>query len=147
MVTNVGTQADFATALQELVELDYDAIEAYEAAIEKLENPEYKMMMQEFKDDHRRHVQEIGEILTAHGKTVPKSADAKKWLTKGKVMIAALMSDISILSAMQSNEVDTNTAYENVNSHEGKWIDIEDILKRGWEDEKRHKAWLDSIVK
>jgi hypothetical protein len=33
MVTLVGTQDSFAGVIKELIELDYDAVEAYEAAI------------------------------------------------------------------------------------------------------------------
>ena len=40
MVTMVGKQKSFIEAVKELVELDYDILGAYEAAIDKLENPE-----------------------------------------------------------------------------------------------------------
>ena len=42
MATLVGTQTKFVDALKELAELDHDAIEAYEAAINRLENEFYK---------------------------------------------------------------------------------------------------------
>lgn len=42
MATLVGTQKNFADALKALIELDYDAIEAYKAAIDRLENENYK---------------------------------------------------------------------------------------------------------
>ena len=38
MTTLVGTQKNFAS---ELIELDYDAIEAYKAAINRLENKRF----------------------------------------------------------------------------------------------------------
>ena len=44
MATMVGTQKSFTEAIKELVELDYDALGAYEAAINNLENPEYKIV-------------------------------------------------------------------------------------------------------
>jgi hypothetical protein len=37
MVTRVGMQTEFIEAVKELIELDYDAIGAYEAAIIRLE--------------------------------------------------------------------------------------------------------------
>ena len=42
MATMVGTQESFIKAIQELVELDYDAIGAYESAIKNLDKLEYK---------------------------------------------------------------------------------------------------------
>jgi rubrerythrin len=146
MITKAGSQTDFSEALQTLVELDYDAVEAYDAAIERLKNLEHKAVLQGFRKDHQRHIQEISDLLVAHGEKAPEKSDAKKWLTKGKVVIAGLVSDNLVLAAMQSNEIDTNTAYEKINAHESKWVDAENILETAWKDEKRHKAWLDSIV-
>lgn len=143
MATLVGTQANFADALRELVELDYDAIEAYEAAINRLENESYKDKLDEFKKDHERHVKELNDILLAHGEKKVEGPDAKQWLAKGKVVLANMMGDESILQAMRTNEEDTNTAYEKLNNHESKWSDASDALRRGLEDEKRHKRWIE----
>ncbi|MBL0942527.1 MAG: DUF2383 domain-containing protein, partial [Alphaproteobacteria bacterium] len=66
MVTLVGTQEDFEVALKELLELDYDAVEAYEAAINRLENQEYKTQLNTFKNDHERHIKEISALLKKH---------------------------------------------------------------------------------
>ena len=51
------------SALKKLVELDYDAIEAYDAAINRLDNPEYKEVFTVFKQDHQRHIDSISEFL------------------------------------------------------------------------------------
>ena len=47
---------------------------------------------------------------------------------------------------MRSNEIDTNTAYERMNEYEDKWPDSAVSLMRGLEDERRHKAWLESVI-
>ena len=41
MVTNVGNQTKFIDAIKELIELDYDAVDTYKLAIEKLKNLEF----------------------------------------------------------------------------------------------------------
>jgi rubrerythrin len=145
MVTFVGTQDDFGTALVELIELDFDAVAAYTAAIDRLTNEEYKQKLREFRDDHERHIRELSAVLLAHNQKAPTGPDhTKQWLSKGKVIIAELMGDQAILAAMRSNEVDTNTAYERIVGHKNKWPDSDDIVRRGLQDEKRHKTWLDS---
>jgi rubrerythrin len=144
MTTAVGKQEEFCDALVELVELDYDAVEAYEAAINRLGNEGYKNMLEKFKQDHQRHITELSGVLKSHGEDVPQGPSAKQWLTKGKVVMANLVGDKAILSAMQTNEVDTNTAYERMNDRQDKWEDTVLFLKRGLEDEKRHKLWIDS---
>lgn len=145
MVTFVGTQEDFGNAVKELIELDYTAVDAYQAAIERLDNPTYQVKLMEFKKDHERHITEFSALLRKHKEDVPQKAPlGKDLLSKGKVVIANLLGDNSILQAMISNEMDTNTAYERMNTHEHKWSDAQDIIKQGLEDEKRHKAWLEA---
>jgi hypothetical protein len=53
MATLVGTQTDFSQAIKELLELDYDAVDAYKAAIERLNNLEYITMLTSFMNDHQ----------------------------------------------------------------------------------------------
>ena len=65
-----------------------------------------------FKDDHQRHVAELGAIVRQEGDTPPSKGDMKRLLTEGKVVLAALAGDKAILRAMKSNEDDTNAAYE-----------------------------------
>lgn len=142
MVTFVGTQTSFADAVRELIELDNAAVEAYEAAIDRLENTTYKQKLGEFRDDHKRHISELSDLLRNHNEALPSMGSVKEWLTKGKVVVANLVGDQAILTAMASNEIDTNTAYERMNERQDMWTDASDIIKRGLEDEKRHYAWL-----
>ena len=144
MVTMVGMQGDFSSALKDLIELDYDAVEAYEAAINRLDNEDYKKALTEFKQDHERHISELSDLLREHGETPPKGASiGKQWLTKGKVLLGNIIGDDAILAAMKSNEIDTNTAYERMSIHDKIWDNAKDIIKAGLEDERRHKDWLE----
>lgn len=146
MATLVGTQDKFVDALYELCELDFDAMEAYQAAIDRLDDEEYSNQLQRFKADHARHVKEISAILTHHQAKVPTGPSSRNLLTKGKVILANLFGDEAILSAMLTNEQDTNLAYERLNARIDEWADAKDILSKGLADERRHKAWLESIL-
>lgn len=146
MATLVGTQAEFHDALYELCELDYDAIEAYEAAINRLDNEAYKTQLTAFRADHQRHVQEIKALLIQHQQEYPDGPSSKQILAQGKVVLANMFGDEAILRAMISNEEDTNEAYKTMNEHPGIWPDATDILRRGLEDEIRHKTWLERTV-
>jgi rubrerythrin len=149
MATMVGTQKSFTQAIKELVELDYDALEAYESAINNLENPEYKKKFEEFKLDHQRHITELSAFLSRCNETAPSGPDnMKKVLVKGKVELASLFGDQNILSAMLSNEEDTNTAYERINARIGESADkeIAKIIADGLADERKHKDWIQSNI-
>lgn len=147
MTTMVGTQDDFVDALRALCELDFDAILAYEAAIERLDNPEFKIKLREFCEDHRRHTREINELLTKHAHEAVEGADStKSLLAKGKVVLADMVGDNAILKAMKTNEDDTNTAYERLVNHANKWLDAELILNNGLADERRHREWIERNI-
>lgn len=141
----VGIQKDFGDALKDLLELEFDALEAYNESIKRLENSEYKQQMSDFRDDHKHHIEKITQLLKTHNIEFTRGPDAKQWLTKGKVIIADLLGDTAILKAMWTNEIETNMAYERMHNHEDIWSDAKDFILEGFSDEKKHKAWLESI--
>jgi rubrerythrin len=145
MTTFVGNQELFVDALIELVELEYAAAEAYTEAIKNLKNPGYKQKLQDFEKDHLRHIDELSSVLKKHNAEVPTASSfGKEMLVKGKTFLASLIGDDQILSAMLSNELDTNTAYAKMTSRKDQWEETEDILHKAFQDEKRHKEWLES---
>ena len=149
MVTLVGTQTDFNDAIRELIELEYDAIGAYKLAISKLKSAAYKDKLKEFLSDHERHIADIKDFYEDELVILPTSGDLiKGCLAKLKVAISSVVSDRTILKAMLTNELDTNTAYERMNHHQGVPNNpaITSALKLAYEDEVRHKAWLEAEI-
>jgi uncharacterized protein (TIGR02284 family) len=142
MTTTVGTESTLESLLEDLIQLDYDAADAYQAAIDRLENSSYRTRLAEFKRDHLRHITELGDILSSMGRTPPKEGDMKALLTKGKVVIAGLMGDEAILQAMRTNEADTNTAYERAVDFKGLQASTRSVLQHGLADERRHCEWI-----
>lgn len=147
MVTFVGTQDNFLEALKDLLELDYAALEAYEAAIDRLETPAYREKFVEFRDDHEQHIEQLSTLLKKNNQEAPKNGSVgKQIVTTGKVILANIMGDNTVLKAVKSNEIDMNKAYERMIVHQGRWPDAEDILKKGLGDEKRHMLWLKKTI-
>jgi ferritin-like metal-binding protein YciE len=147
MVTLVGNQQNFSDALKDLIELEYAAVDAYDAAITRLENSEYKTKITGFKKDHEKHIEDLSILLKSNNQEVPKSGNySKELITTGKVVIADLLGDEVILRALRSNEIDTNTAYERMNERKDKWPDSVAIIAGGLHDERRHKEWLDKTI-
>ena len=148
MVTLVGFQENFADAVKELIELDYDAVEAYKVACNKLTNNLYKDKLKEFKEDHEKHIEDLTQLLARHNIIAHGGPSiGNQWITKGKVILGSLVGDNNILKAMLSNEIDTNVAYERMRIHENLWDDATSIITSGLEDEKKHKAWFEMITK
>lgn len=131
--------------LNDVIKLDYDAIAAYKSAIERLDTAEYKKKLAEFLGDHQRHVEELSKVVRNEGGDPPKEGGPLKFLTKGKVVMADLLGDKAILMAMKANEVVTNTKYEEV-VETGYPEPIQELLRKGLADERRHKDWIDKTI-
>lgn len=131
--------------LNDLIELDHDAIEAYEAAIERLESPAYKTQLREYCNDHERHVRDLTDRVRQLGGKPAEGPDMMKILTKGKVVIADLIGqDRAILMAMRANEEVTNKRYEVALEMDDLDAQTRTLLQTNLGDERRHRAWIEA---
>jgi uncharacterized protein (TIGR02284 family) len=137
-----ATVKDVVSALNSLIEIDFDAIEAYQAAIARLSGAADKQALGEFVADHRRHVTELSMIVRNFGGQPRARGDLKQVLAKGKVVLGGLVGEKAVLEAMKSNEDDTNRAYEKATSEHGMPVDVLAVLERNLADERRHRAWF-----
>ncbi len=53
--------------LNDLLQLDHDAVAAYDVAISKLEDRDHADQIAGFRRDHERHIRELTELIRAHG--------------------------------------------------------------------------------
>jgi uncharacterized protein (TIGR02284 family) len=143
MATMVGKEKDITKLLNDLIALDFDAIEAYEAAIARLDTAGDREQLARFMEDHRRHVRDLSELVRSFGEAPQEGADLKRILTKGKVVLAGLSGDEAVLWAMKSNEDDTNQAYERATASPGLPDRVLSVLRANLADERRHRSWIE----
>lgn len=144
MATMVGREKDLVKLLNDLIELDLDAVEAYRTAIDKLENVGDKAQLGLFMNDHQRHVRELQQLVVGMGANPASSADVKAVLTKGKVALGGIFGDRAILLAMKTNEDDTNTAYERAAARDDLPIHFREVIVRNLGDEHRHRLYIEN---
>lgn len=140
------TESEIIDKLNHLLELDYDAIAAYQAAIDRLENSDHRAQLEYFKQEHERHVALLSNKVVNMGGTPKHSGDAKKLLAKGKVVVADLSGDAAVLKAMRSNEAEINELYAIAVEDVRGLDDIYYLLNQNFQDEKKHKYWLEGIL-
>lgn len=132
--------------LCDLIQLDRDAVEAYEAAINRIDAANFRARLSDFKTDHERHIADLSAIVRQNGHRPPTEGDFKRFLTQGKVVLGDLIGNRGILRAMLSNEKDTNQQYEEaiadpmLVTHP----EVRAVLERNLADERRHKAWIEA---
>ena len=56
-----------STVLSELCHLDFDALAAYEASLERIEDASLKDTIATFRDDHKAHIDALNTMLVQRG--------------------------------------------------------------------------------
>ena len=100
--------------------------------------------MESFLAEHESHVAELDCFANSIGVTPPQEGDMKQWLTTGKVALADLAGDETLLKAMKTNEDDTVTAYDQALKNDQTSAELRPILEKGLSDERRHRAWMET---
>jgi uncharacterized protein (TIGR02284 family) len=147
MATRIGTEENSITMLEHLIALDYDALEAYDAAIRRLDDGGFRQQFAEFREDHERHIRELQPVVRHLGGDPPTEGDFRGVLAKGRVTLADVAGDEAILRAMKSSEDDTNTAYERSRGRPDVPDHVHDMLVRNQADEHRHRAWIEATLR
>lgn len=143
MATTVGTESNIEKLVTDLIHLEHDAIAAYDATIERLDDPSAKQKVTEFRGDHHQHLTTLQEMAREIGVDAPAGGDMKKMLTTGKVALADMVGgDSAILKAMKTNEDDTVTAYERASQHGDAIPKSKDFFAKALADEQRHRSWM-----
>ncbi len=145
MVTMVGNESDVKSLFKNLIQLEHDAIAAYDAVVDKLDDEGRAQQVRAFKGDHEQHLQELNRLADEHHAYKPGEGSMKSMLTTGKVNFAGMTGgDGTILKAMSTNETDTVTAYRNAARNPEAPAEAKPFLEKALADEERHKTWMDN---
>jgi uncharacterized protein (TIGR02284 family) len=143
-VSNVPTDersiAMLVGELNDLLQLDYDAVAAYAVALKELDDPGYQDAVRQFKADHERHIEELTELVRKYGGVpmpMPHLSGVFKLAVQGAVAAAK---DAAVITAFKSNEVQSRDKYRRAISRQHP-SDVQDVLIRAARDEQRHFEW------
>ncbi|HEY3233262.1 MAG TPA: ferritin-like domain-containing protein [Polyangiaceae bacterium] len=140
------SETDLVAWLNALIAVEFDALEAYDAALAHLENEGALRQLREYRDDHERHVTDLSTLVDSIGGSPADHGDLKRLLTRGKVVFGTVAGDMGILAAMRSNETGTNETYERALAHVGLPQSVKSLLTRHLSDERRHRGWIESAA-
>ncbi len=132
--------------LSSLVQLDIDAIHAYEQAIEKVDVSEVRKKLTTFMSDHERHVTDLSRCIRELGGKPPEFLqDFKGFLIEGMTIMRSVTGTSGALKAMKMNEELTNAKYNKALG----WPlpgDIRAIVELNREDERRHLEYIEEAI-
>lgn len=134
--------------LNDLLQLDHDAVQSYTLAARQLESAAYRETIFRYRADHERHIAELGEAIRQHG-GMPVELPHPTGVAKLAQQAAGSLSgtDTQVLIAFRNNERQARDKYARAAERAAAWPEeIRQIVRRGAEDESRHYEWVDMTV-
>jgi uncharacterized protein (TIGR02284 family) len=140
-------QQEIIKNLNSLIQLDIDAIHAYEQAMKNVSEVHIRDQLAEYRNDHHTHYRELSSVVQSMGGDPPEfSPDFKGFFIQGFTALRSATGTEGALKAMETNEKLTNRNYEEASS----WdlpIATLSIVKANYEDEKRHLSYIQTALR
>ena len=137
----VGDSATLVAQLNDLLQLDYDAVRAYSAAIERLAAEGFRNTARRFCEDHDRHADELTRLIRSQGGTPIELHD----LATGPFRLAvrsvgAFAGDRGLLLVFKAHARRVRDEYRAA-SRRAYPPEAAAVVRRAAADEANHYAW------
>lgn len=133
--------------LSDLMQLDIDAVEAYEQALKNIETTMIHSQIASFQNDHKQHINDLSRLITKLGGEPPeRTKDFKGFFIKGMTALRSAMGEQSALKAMYANEELTNKTYSKALEEGELSVEARLLVEKNYADEQRHLAYIHSVI-
>jgi len=140
------SEANLVAELNDLLQLDHDAVQAYTVAIENVADPMYRDTLIRFRGDHERHIEELTRLVREHGGVPLELSHIPTGLFKLAVQkVGAKGGDRALLLAFKANERQVRDKYRRAAAMAHP-PGVAEVIRRNAEDEQRHYAWALEVV-
>ncbi|HYD54443.1 MAG TPA: ferritin-like domain-containing protein [Gemmatimonadaceae bacterium] len=147
MTTPTSTDPQLLAQLNDLLQLDHDAVGAYTVAIDALENPRYRVALERFRGDHERHIVELTQLILERGGTPIEMPHVPTGVFKLAMQQAGTLAggDKGVLLAFKANERQVRDKYRRL-AEASEDLVVADVLSRGADDESKHYGWVVTVL-
>lgn len=133
--------------LNSLIRLDNDALSSYNKVIDVIDEPTLKTEITRFRDDHKRHVSVLSELVKSYGGSPStQEKDIRGVFLGGATALQSLFGVEGALKALQTGEKVTNKNY----SDAVQWDvpeDVKIVLRDNYGDEQRHLRFVETALR
>jgi rubrerythrin len=138
-------EAALVAELNDLLQLDYDAVGAYTLAISALRDRDLRETLIRFRQDHERHIVDLVELIHARVGVPVRMPHFPtgifKLLVQATGSAASLAGgDCAVLLAFVANEAQARDKYRR-HANANHPSDVADMLKGAANDEENHHRW------
>lgn len=139
---------EIVAGLNDLLQLDHDAIGSYEIAMERLEDRDHASQIAGFRLDHERHVRDLNELIRSLGGTPRNEPHATGPLKQALQGLGGVAGDKGLLMAFRTNELQVRTKYDGYASKAVMWpAEVKRVIDANALDEERHYRWVADVMK
>ncbi|MFL5537621.1 MAG: DUF2383 domain-containing protein [Longimicrobiaceae bacterium] len=145
--THAPALQEVLDGLNDLLQLDHDAIAAYDVAIARLEDRDHADQIAGYRRDHERHVRELNELVARLGGTPSNHPHVTGPFKTALQGLGGLAGDKGLLMAFRTNELAVRTKYDSYASRAMLWPpDVKRTIDGAALDEERHYAWVADVL-
>jgi rubrerythrin len=142
----MSTHEEIIDRLKALAQLDVDAVDAYGAAIQRIDLIEVRAKLLDFRADHQKHFSDLSAVIMQLGGEPPVNApDLTGLLIQGMTAVRSMFGNEMALKALKSNEEMTGRAYA-----EALDLDLPNevrkIVQKNRDDEWRHLLYVNRCI-
>ena len=131
-------------ALSNLVQLDIDAVHAYDQVLKEIDDAIIKDRLQTFQNDHRSHISGLSKQIEELGGQPPEnSRDIKGYVIEAFTAIRSFTGLKGALKAIKTTEEITNRYYGEVVSWKTPCA-AKEVLRTYFSEEKVHLDYITS---
>lgn len=146
-VDQVPISAEVLEGLNDLLQLDHDAVGAYEITIQRLDNREHAVQIEGFKRDHERHIRDLTGIILRLGGTPANEPHATAPFKQAIQRIAGVGGDAALLAAWRANELQVTMKYDRYAQEANAWpSEAKKLVDENALDEERHYQWVVDLL-
>lgn len=146
MGTMIEREASTRKLLENLTRYEYDVVEAYRAATERVSLLRETEMLASFGDEHLEQIRNLVGLSQTMGGKIVRAGDWRQLLTEGKVVVAGLVSELAVLTATTHNERKVLNAYERAASRSDVPEEVRAVLALHRNRAQRRHKWLTERV-
>jgi ketosteroid isomerase-like protein/bacterioferritin (cytochrome b1) len=146
MATSPPNENRLIAELNDLLQLDHDAVEAYTIAIDLAREPRYREALVEHRADHKRHIEELATLIRGRGALpieIPHTTAPLKLTVQA---LGAAPGDKTLLLAFKAVEGQARDKYRRF-AVKPYPEDVADVVKRAAADEERHYQWVEQSLR
>ena len=142
MTQSIMADSALIAELNDILQLDHDALAAYSLAIKELDGVDYKAAVTQFRHDHERHVEELTALIKQRGGVPVQLSHQPTGIFKLAMQgLGAVGGDREVLLAWRTNERQARDKYARAAAMTEVPPDVHAVFQRGAAHEVRHYEW------